>query len=192
MLSAAAGIGVQQLTPAPAQTLTVMAAVEDLPTGRTLGPGDVVEVHLPLELMPQGTFTDSTELNGKQLAAPLRKGQLLVDSHLVGPGLLTGAPPGSAAVPLRLADQSSIQLLAPGQLINVVLTGGNGYEQQGSSEVLAEGVPVLWTSAQGGKTGQWLENEASDGLIVVTANPDQASRLAGASTKGKLFFVLVG
>ncbi|MGX9900285.1 RcpC/CpaB family pilus assembly protein [Arthrobacter sp. SA17] len=80
----------------------------------------------------------------------------------------------------------------PGQLINVVLTGGNGYEQQASSEVLAESVPVLWTSAQGGKTGQWLENEDADGLIVVAANPDQAGRLAGASTKGKLFFVLVG
>ena len=169
-----------------------MAAVQDLPTGRTLGPDDVMEVHLPLELLPEGSFTDSSGLKGKQLAAPLRKGQLFADSLLVGPGLLTGAPPGSAAVPLRLADQSSIQLLAPGQLINVVLTGGNGYEQQASSEVLAESVPVLWTSAQGGKTGQWLENEDADGLIVVTANPDQAGRLAGASTKGKLFFVLVG
>lgn len=192
LLSAAAGIGVHELTPAPAQTLTVMAAVQDLPTGRTLGPDDVAEVHLPLELLPEGTFTDSNGLKGKQLAAPLRKGQLFADSHLVGPGLLTGAPPGSAAVPLRLADPSSIQLLAPGQLINVVLTGGNGFEQQGSSEVLAEGVPVLWTSSQGGKTGQWLEKEDADGLIVVTANPDQAGRLAGASTKGKLFFVLVG
>lgn len=192
LLSAAAGIGVHQLTPAPAQTLTVMAAVQDLPTGRTLGPDDVAEIHLPLELLPEGTFTDSNGLNGKQLAAPLRKGQLFADSQLVGPGLLTGAPPGSAAVPLRLADPSSIQLLAPGQLINVVLTGGNGFEQQGNSEVLAEGVPVLWTSSHGGKTGQWLENEDADGLIVVTANPDQAGRLAGASTKGKLFFVLVG
>ena len=192
LLSAAAGVAVHQLTPAPAQTLTVMAAVQDLPTGRTLGPDDFAEIHLPLELLPEGTFTDSNELEGKQLAAPLRKGQLFADSQLVGPGLLTGAPPGSAAVPLRLADPSSIQLLAPGQLINVVLTGGNGFEQQGTSEVLAEGVPVLWTSSQGGKAGQWLENEDADGLIVVTANPDQASRLAGASTKGKLFFVLVG
>ena len=192
LLSAAAGIGVQQITPAPAQTLTVMAAVQDLPSGKTLGPADIMEVHLPQELLPEGSFRDSTELKGKQLAAPLRKGQLFADSHLVGPGLLTGAVPGSAAVPLRLADQSSIQLLAPGQLINVVLTGGNGYEQQASSEVLAESVPVLWTSAQGGKTGQWLENEDADGLIVVAANPDQAGRLAGASTKGKLFFVLVG
>jgi pilus assembly protein CpaB len=192
LLSAAAGVAVHQLTPAPAQTLTVMAAVQDLPTGRTLGPDDFAEIHLPLELLPEGTFTDSNGLEGKQLAAPLRKGQLFADSQLVGPGLLTGAPPGSAAVPLRLADPSSIQLLAPGQLINVVLTGGNGFEQQGTSEVLAEGVPVLWTSSQGGKAGQWLENEDADGLIVVTANPDQASRLAGASTKGKLFFVLVG
>jgi Flp pilus assembly protein CpaB len=169
-----------------------MAAAQDLPSGKVLSTADVAQVHLPQELLPEGSFRDSAALAGKQLAAPMRKGQLFADSHLVGPGLLTGAPHGAAAVPLRLSDPSSIQLLSPGQLINVVLTGGNGYEQQAPSEVLAESVPVLWTSAQGGKTGQWLESEDADGLIVVAANPDQAGRLAGASTKGKLFFVLVG
>ncbi len=46
--------------------------------------------------------------------------------------------------------------------------------------------------ARGGRTGQWLDTAETDGLIVVAANPDQAGRLAGASTQGKLFFVLVG
>jgi hypothetical protein len=141
--------------------------------------------------LPEGSFPGSTTLEGKQLAAPLRKGQLFADSQLLGPGLLTGSPPGSAAVPLRFADPSSIQLLSPGQLINVVLTGANGFDQQTSSEVLAVGVPVLWTSSVGGKTGQWLDAGDSDGLIVVAANAEQAKRLAGASTQGKLFFVLV-
>jgi len=31
----------------------------------------------------------------------------------------------------------------------------------------------------------------SDGLVVVAADPQQAEKLAGASTQGKLFFVLV-
>jgi hypothetical protein len=50
---------------------------------------------------------------------------------------------------------------------------------------------VLWTSGQAGKTGQWLGTGETDGLMVVAANPEQARRLAGASTQGKLFFVLV-
>lgn len=191
LLCAAAGIAVQQLTPAPALTQAVLAAAHDLPAGKILAKADVMEVQVPRELLPDGSFNSSSPLEGKQLAAPARKGQIFTDSQLLGPGLLAGSPPGSAAVPLRLADPSSIQLLSAGQLINVVLTGGSGFEQQSSSEVLAEQVPVLWTASGGGTAGQWLDAGDSDGLIVVAANDEQSRRLAGASTQGKLFFVLV-
>jgi Flp pilus assembly protein CpaB len=192
LLCAAAGIAVHQLTPAPARTVSVLAAARDLPAGATLNGSDAVPVNVPPAVVPDGTFTDSAGVSGRQLAAPLRKGQLLTDAQLVGPGLLTGAPPGSAAVPLRMADPSSIQLVSPGQLVNVVLTSGNGYEQASASKVLARSVPVLWTSGQESQGGQWLAAGDSDGLLVVAATPDQASALAGASTQGKLFFVLVG
>jgi pilus assembly protein CpaB len=192
LLCIAAGITVHQLTPPPADTATTLAAARDLPAGTPLAEADLAPVKIPPQLVSAGSITDPREATGKQLAAPLRKGQLLTDSQLLGPGLLAGAPPGSAAVPLRMADPSSIQLVSPGQLVNVVLTGANGYDQNSPSQVLASSVPVLWTSGQGGKTGQWLGTGETDGLIVVAAAPEQAARLAGASTQGKLFFVLVG
>lgn len=192
LMCAAAGIAVQQLTPAPADTVTALASARDLPAGATLGSADLVVLNVPPGMLPAGAFTDSAALQGKQLAAPLRKGQLLADTQLLGPGLLAGTAPGSTAVPLRMADPSSIQLLAPGQLINVVMTSGSDYGQQAASEVLAASVPVLWTSGQGGKTGQWLGAGETEGLMVVAADPEQARRLTGASTQGKLFFVLVG
>nr|WP_223859877.1 Flp pilus assembly protein CpaB [Pseudarthrobacter sulfonivorans] len=192
LLCIAAGITVHQLTPPPADTATTLAAARDLPAGTALAAADLAPVKIPPQLVNAGSVTDPREATGKQLAAPLRKGQLLTDSQLLGPGLLAGAPPGSAAVPLRMADPSSIQLVSPGQLVNVVLTGANGYDQNSPSQVLASSVPVLWTSGQGGKTGQWLGTGETDGLIVVAAAPEQAARLAGASTQGKLFFVLVG
>lgn len=192
LLCAAAGIAVHQLTPAPVQTVSVLAAARDLPAGANLAGNDLRTVSVPPALVPDGTFADSYGVDGKQLAAPLRQGQLLTDAQLVGPGLLTGAPPGSVAVPLRMADPSSIQLVSPGQLVNVVLTGGNGYEQASTSKVLAKSVPVLWTSGQESRGGQWLAAGDPEGLLVVAATPAQASALAGASTQGKLFFVLVG
>lgn len=191
LLCAAAGITVHQLTPAPAHTVTAVAAARDLPAGHTLGGTDVTAVSVPPSVLSSGTFAKAAEVNGKQLAAPLRKGQLFTDAQLVGPGLLTGAPPGSAAVPLRMADPTSIQLVSPGQLVDIVLTSGLGYEQKSASKVLAAAVPVLWTSEREGQTGQWLAAGDSDGLMVVAATPSQASTLAGASTQGKLFFVLV-
>jgi pilus assembly protein CpaB len=192
LLCVAAGITVHQLTPPPADTVTALAAARDLPAGTALAGADLVATPIPQRLMTAGAVADRSQATGKQLAAPMRKGQLLTDAQLLGPGLLAGTPPGSAAVPLRMADPSSIQLVSPGQLVNVVLTGANGYDQQSPSEVLASSVAVLWTSGQGGQTGQWLGTGETDGLIVVAASPDQAARLAGASTQGKLFFVLVG
>lgn len=192
LLCIAAGISVHQLTPPPADTVTALAAARDLPAGAAMVVSDLEEVQIPPGMMTSGALQKSGDVTGKQLAAPLRKGQLVTDAQLLGPGLLAGTPPGSAAVPLRMADPSSIQLVSPGQLVNVVLTRANGYDHQSPSEVLASAVPVLWTSGQGGKTGQWLGTGETDGLIVVAADPEQAARLAGASTQGKLFFVLVG
>ncbi|MEV4988251.1 MULTISPECIES: RcpC/CpaB family pilus assembly protein [Micrococcaceae] len=192
LLCAAAAIAVQQLTPAPLSTATALAAARDLPAGTAVTDADVVRVQVPPGMVADGFLRDDAAATGKQLAAPMRKGQLLSDAQLVGPGLLAGTPPGSAAVPLRMADASSIQLVSPGQLVNVVLTSANGFDQQGPSEVLASAVPVLWTSNKGGQSGQWLGTTETDGLIVVAATAEQASRLAGASTHGRLFFVLVG
>lgn len=192
LLCLAAGITVHQLTPPPADTETVLAAARDLPAGTALAAADLVATPIPQRLITAGSLADSSEAAGKQLTAPLRKGQLLADSQLLGPGLLAGTPPGSAAVPLRMADPSSIQLISPGQLVNVVLTGSHGYDQQSPPEVLASAIPVLWTSGHGGKTGEWLGTGETEGLIVVAASPEQSARLAGASTQGKLFFVLVG
>ncbi|MGN7199214.1 RcpC/CpaB family pilus assembly protein [Arthrobacter sp. SAFR-044] len=192
LFCAAAALAVQQLTPAPLSTATALAAARDLPAGTTVAEADVVRVQVPPGMVAEGFLKDDAAATGKQLAAPLRKGQLLTDAQLVGPGLLAGTPPGSAAVPLRMADASSIQLVSPGQLVNVVLTSANGFDQQGPSEVLASAVPVLWTSNKGGQSGQWLGTTETDGLIVVAATAEQSSRLAGASTQGRLFFVLVG
>lgn len=192
LLGAAASLAVQQLTPAPLATVKLLAAAGDLPAGKSLAPEDVTPLEVPPALVPGGSFSDRAAVQGKQLAVALRKGQLLSDAQFLGPGLLAGSLPGSVAVPLRLADPASVQLLSPGQLVNVVLAGGSGVDQPAAAQVVAAGVPVLWTSAQGSKAGPWLATGEAEGLIVVTANPDQALRLAGASTVGKLFFVLVG
>lgn len=192
LLCAAAALTVQQLTPAPQHTATALAAARDLPAGSAMAATDLTVLQVPPGLVTGGILRDAGQAAGRQLAAPLRKGQLLSETQLLGPGLLTGSPPGSAAVPLRMADPSSIQLVSPGQLVNVVLTAANGFDRQEPPEVLAAGVPVLWTSATGGDGGQWLGTPETDGLIVVAAGPGQAARLAGASTQGKLFFVLVG
>lgn len=191
LLCIAAGITVHQLTPAPAFAVSVFAAARDLAAGETLGPEDLTLLSVPHDLVPAGSYGVNGSPHGQQLAVALRKGQLLSDAQLLGPGLLAGSPAGTAAVPLRMADPASIQLLSPGQLVNVVMTTGDSFDQTAPSQVLAAAVPVLWTSGHGSEAGQWLAGGETEGLMVVAADADQARRLAGASTQGKLFFVLV-
>lgn len=191
LLCVAAGIAVQQLTPASEQRVSIVVAARDLPTGSSLTESDFTSVGVPSDLAITGSVHSIGTLVGRQLASPLRRGQIPTEASLLGPGLLTGAPVGSAAVPLRMADPSSIQLLSPGQLVTVVITAAGSYDEARQSQVLAGPVPVLWTSAQGGKPGEWLGTSDTDGLVVVAADPQQAEKLAGASTQGKLFFVLV-
>lgn len=191
LLCLAAGLAVQQLTPASAARVSVLVAARDLPAGASLKESDFTRVDVAAELAISARVDDVAILVGRQLASPLGKGQTPTDSSLLGPGLLAGTPAGSAAVPLRMADPSSIQLLSPGQLVTVVLTASGSYDESRQSQVLAGPVPVLWTSAQGGKAGEWLGTSDTEGLVVVAANPQQSEKLAGASTQGKLFFVLV-
>ncbi|MGO4582294.1 Flp pilus assembly protein CpaB [Arthrobacter sp. 2RAF6] len=192
LLCVAVGIVVHQLTPASEERATVLAAARDLPAGSTLTDSDLKPLEVLPDGVPAGALTSRAGYGGKQLASPLQKGQIPTDAQLLGPGLLTGTAPATAAVPLRMADPASIQLISPGQLVNVVLTATDGLDGPGKkSELLAAAVPVLWTSAQGGKASQWLGTNEADGLVVVAATPQQAEILAGASTRGKLFFVLV-
>ncbi len=193
LLCVAAGLAVQQLTPEPAASVPVAAAVLDLPAGKVLAAEDIRVVAAPAALVPDGNFKDASALLGQQLAVAVRKGQLVTDTHLLGPGLLVGTTPGSAAVPLRMADASSVRFLSPGQLVNIIQTRGNGLGEPAESRVLASAVPVLWTSGNGGAAENWLGSaDGTDGLVVIAAAGDQARVLAGASMQGSLFFVLVG
>ena len=170
----------------------VVVAARDLPAGAHLGAADLSVARLPAEAVPRGASPVPSGLAGQRIAGAVRRGEIITDAALVGPGLLAGTPPGTAAVPVRVADAASLQLLSPGQLIDLVLnTDGTGTDRPGS--VLASRIPVLWTpgASNGGPAGQWLGAQEAEGLLVVAASPEQAQRIAGASAQGKVFFVLV-
>jgi pilus assembly protein CpaB len=189
---AAAGVAVQALLPAGQALRTVVVATSDLAAGTVLEPSHVSTAQLPADALPAEAVENPGTLPGQQLATPLRSGDVVAGNFLVGPGLLTGAPAGTVAVPLRPADPSTVQLLAPGRRVDVVLSTGNGYETAAKSTVLARALPVLWTSSAE-DSGTWPgSGSRQGGLVVVAAAPDEAASLAGASSTGKVHLVLTG
>ena len=95
----------------------VVVAARDLPAGAQLGAADLSVARLPAEAVPRGASPVPSGLAGQRIAGAVRRGEIITDAALVGPGLLAGTPPGTAAVPVRVADAASLQLLSPGQLI---------------------------------------------------------------------------
>lgn len=194
MFCLAAAVTVEAIVP-PEQSLSrVVAAAKDLPVGTVLTSDHLTMVELPPEAIPFQSFTDSTAVIGEQLATPLHRGGVLAETFLVGTGLLTGSPAGSVAVPLRPADETIVQLLSPGQHVDVVLSTGNGFEVPTATSVLVRAAPVLWTSGSSapGTAPGWPGATDSSGLVVVAADPSDAATLAGASSSGSVHLILTG
>ena len=170
----------------------MVTAAADLAAGTILADSDLVTGRLPASAVPSGSTASVHDLTGKRLATALRAGSPVLDTSIVGPGLLAGSPPGTVAVPVRPADQSTVQLLSPGQRVDIVLSTGNGYEEPAASEVLASDVPVLWKAGSTTDGSGLLGRQESEGLVVVAASPTEATALASASSRGTVFLVLVG
>ena len=193
-LLAAASLACALLVLAPdrAPDAEVLVAAADLPAGRTLTPDDLVSRPVAEALLPVDVFADEQLVLGRQLAVPLREGSALYSTLLLGPGLLTGTAPGTAAVPLRLADAQSVPLLGAGQLVDVLLTEGDGVARAPITTVLARAVPVLWTGGTGESGELFSGAQNANPLIVVAAAAREARVLAGAENRGSLSVLLVG
>ncbi|MBG6223854.1 Flp pilus assembly protein CpaB [Arthrobacter sp. CAN_A2] len=189
LLCAAAGVAVEAVVGEDHPTTAVVSAAHDLAVGTVLTDADVSIVRIPDQAVAAGTFQHADEVVGRQLATPLPEGFPLAATAFVGDGLLTGMAPGTVAVPLRPADAATVQLLAPGQRVDVILSTGNGYDVAGDSTVLARSVAVLWTAPDAG-SGTWPGAGDDGGLVVVAARPEDAATLAGAPSSGDVHLVL--
>ncbi len=137
-LTAVAVLGVlRALAPSEPDTVEVLVAARDLPSGTLLDDGDLVAHDYPQDLAPPDVATTAL---GRVLAAPLGRGEVLTDARLVGPGLAL-AEPGQTILPVRLPDAGMATLLQPGDEVDLVATDPG----TGASRIVAREVTVLAT-----------------------------------------------
>lgn len=171
----------------------VIVAMRDLPAGVVLTSSDVQLQQIPADAKDTQLLSDVQKLVGQRLAVAVPAGTALRDYLLVGPELLTGTPEGTVAVPIRLTDAATVGLMHPGQLVDIVLTTGDGFEKEIRSETIAKSVAVLWVPANAKSEFGMLSPSSNpgDGIIVVAAADTLSDSLAGSMSRGKVSAVLV-
>ena len=155
LVAGAGAVAVSTLAPPAPVTRPVLVAVRDLPAGSPVGPADVREARWPQDAVPRGVLGPA-DLEGAQLAGPLRRGEVLTDTRTAGAGLLAGQPPGTLAASVEAGDATALTGLGPGARVDVLartddpVTG----EPVGAERIAVDAVVLaVPTTAQGGLLG---------------------------------------
>ena len=102
----------------------VVVAARDLPSGVELTADDVRLENRTATTVPEGARSDIGPVVGATLAGPARRGEVLTDVRVLGPRLAESvAGPDARIVPLPLADSALLDLVRPGDVVDVLAAG---------------------------------------------------------------------
>jgi Flp pilus assembly protein CpaB len=168
--------GVAALRPDPADDRAfVVVAARDLGPGAALSADDVrIETRL-VSTIPDGSQSDAGAVIGSTLAGPARRGEVLTDVRLLGRRLAeSAAGPDARIVPVHPADSALIDLVRPGDVVDVVAaTEGSA---QATPHVVATDAIVVSVSAKGK-----AQSATADRVVLVALPASSANAVAGAA-----------
>ena len=168
--------GVAALRPDPADADTdVVIAARDLSPGATLTADDVDVERRSATTVPDGALRAVDLVVGTTLAGPARRGEIITDARVLGSRLAgLAAGPDARVVPLHLADAAVLDLIRPGDVVDVL--GAVSAETDAEPRVVAANAIVVLVSARQKSAG------AGDDRVVLVALPATAANaLAGAT-----------
>jgi Flp pilus assembly protein CpaB len=152
--------------PGSARGAPTVLAAHDLPSGATLRAADVRLADLSDEARPMGVLSTLDAVDGRLLAGAVRAGEPLTDVRLAA--VPAPGDPGTATVPVRLADVAVAALLRPGQRVDVIAAP----EPAAPASVLAGGATVVTVGHQ--------EPAALKGPLVLLRLPEAAATRVAA------------
>ena len=149
-MAVAAVSALRAVAPSPPDTVEVLVAARDLPSGTLLDRTDLLAQRFPAGLAPAGASPSPV---GRVLAAPLARGEVLTEARVVGPGLAE-AQAGQTVLPVRLPDAGMAALLRPGDEVDLMATDpGSGTTRVVAREVTVLAAPTEVPEGPAGGTG---------------------------------------
>jgi Flp pilus assembly protein CpaB len=155
----------------------VVIALHDLVPGSPLTAEDVQVQSRTATTVPDGAQRDISGVVGATLTGPARRGEVITDVRLLGSRLPEAtAGPDARIVPIHLADDALIDLIRPGDVVDVLAAGSAEAGPDTPPEVIAtEAIVALVSADAAGPAG-------TSGRVVLVALPRQAANaVAGAA-----------
>jgi len=173
---------VAALRPDPSDRHTdVVVAARDLASGVELVAADLRIESRSATAIPDGSETDVDRLVGTTLAGPARRGEVLTDVRVLSSRLAEAAVgPDARVVPVHLADTALLDLVRPGDVVDVLAVSG-AVASAGGAAVAAERPRVVATNAVVVLVSPRTKDAGRDGVVLVALPVAKANEVAGAS-----------
>src|SRR5262245_47268423 len=176
-------------------TQAVVVAAADLQLGAELKKEDVTVVQFPAGKTPEGTFAKPEEVMGRGLIVPIVKNEPILKAKLAskeaGSGLPPVIPEGMRAVSVRVNEVVGVAgYVLPGNRVDVVATASpTDAKADTTSKVVLSNVQVLTAGTRMEQQGD-QSKPVQVTVVTLLVYPEQAERLALASTEGKIQLAL--
>ncbi|MEO6213709.1 MAG: Flp pilus assembly protein CpaB [Vicinamibacterales bacterium] len=183
------------VTSVDAPTQPVVVATADLQLGAALRKEDLKTIAFPMGQAPEGSFTQTDELVGRGLIVPIVKNEPILGAKLAskeaGAGLPPVIPEGMRAVSVRVNEVVCVAgYVLPGNHVDVVATASPTESRSDTtSKVVLSNVQVL-TAGTRMEQDQDQNKPVQVTVVTLLVTPEQAERLALASTEGKIQLAL--
>jgi Flp pilus assembly protein CpaB len=155
----------------------VVVAIRDLASGVELTADDVRIENRSAATVPDGSQSDVGVVVGATLAGPVRRGEVLTDVRVLGPRLAESvAGPDARIVPLPLADSALLDLVRPGDVVDVLAAGAEAGATDARPQLVATDAVVVLVSEKPKGAGS-----GSDRVVLVAVGAAAANDVAAAA-----------
>ena len=175
----------------------VAVAKVAIPLGTKIVPEQIMVVQFPKESMPDGSFESPEKLTGRVAIINIAAREPITESKIAPEGTAGGLsaviPEGYRAMTVKVDDVVGISgFIMPGTLVDVVVVidpEAQAGMQNPISKIVLQNIKVL---ANGQNIDKPQDQREANSVKAVTlqVTPEQAEKLALASTEGKLQLVM--
>ncbi|ADG79859.1 SAF domain protein OS=Tsukamurella paurometabola (strain ATCC 8368 / DSM / CCUG 35730 / CIP 100753 / JCM 10117 / KCTC 9821 / NBRC 16120 / NCIMB 702349 /NCTC 13040) OX=521096 GN=Tpau_3274 PE=4 SV=1 [Tsukamurella paurometabola] len=164
----------------------VLTAARELGPGGRLADADLRLTTVPAELAPPDALTSTGQAVGRSVTGPVGAGEILTDRRVLTDRTAGQIRPGSRLVPVALQDAATMDLLRPGDVVDVVAqrkARAGEREDDGTPLVLARSATVAVAAA-----AQGPRQQARTAMLAMTETEAHAVAAAALSSPLSVVF----